>query len=615
MSLKETIFSMMIEALELSEAVEVRHDRYMRSHGKKARDSGGGSSSWMFTHKPMGDVDVNNKKEVHTAQGKLSDAKKSAQKWAKENDHHTVYIMESVELDEISKKTLGSYIKKAASDIGYAAAADDTNKELKRHKGIAKAANKLTKEEVEINEEDKSTAYHYYATKNGIGAKEMKLTHAKSKPFTSETDALKHIVKSGGRQDGIIHTVNSATGKIVQHRGIDGGQKAYPTPASDMSSDAPKHVRDLKEEVNQIDEISDEKKKEYIRAVADKGGILRKPRPGSLKGFDRKKDDALVKAFKGGDMQDYANLHKKSEKRAGIALKALNSLKKEEVELDEVSDQKLDTYRQKAFADQPAGDDGSDKYRKRKFGRDLAFAKQTGRAKVLATKEEVELDELAIIKNNRKFSNVKRFDTDKETNAFLEKNPDHGVLHTDDGGTYVAKNKNKGATVKALNGLKKEEVDLEESWSKGASSANRSDAVAAAKHQAEADRLRKAANKLGKDNPQHNELMGDHHKAMAKSVKHSFHSGKYPSMAIAKKDYNSHMDQAKEYNAAVTENYELDEAKTDIYHKHMLKALGKTRLPKEHGYTSTVSNNGDFVVRDGGGRVAGRIAKGEHDLK
>jgi len=68
--------------------------------------------------------------------------------------------------------------------------------------------------------------------------------------------------------------------------------------------------------------------------------------------------------------------------------------RKESVELDEVSDKKLDAYRQKAFADQPSGDDGSDKYRKRKFGRDLAFAKQTGRAKVLATKEEVELDEL-----------------------------------------------------------------------------------------------------------------------------------------------------------------------------------------------------------------------------
>jgi hypothetical protein len=68
--------------------------------------------------------------------------------------------------------------------------------------------------------------------------------------------------------------------------------------------------------------------------------------------------------------------------------------RRESFELDEVSDKKLDAYRQKAFADQPSGDDGSDKYRKRKFGRDLAFAKQTGRAKVLATKESVELDEV-----------------------------------------------------------------------------------------------------------------------------------------------------------------------------------------------------------------------------
>jgi hypothetical protein len=62
------------------------------------------------------------------------------------------------------------------------------------------------------------------------------------------------------------------------------------------------------------------------------------------------------------------------------------------------------------------------------------------------------------------------------------------------------------------------------------------------------------------------------------------------------------------------ESVDLDEAKTDIYHKHMLKALGKTRLPKDHGYTSSIANNGDFVVRKGG-EVAGRIPKGEHDLK
>lgn len=46
----------------------------------------------------------------------------------------------------------------------------------------------------------------------------------------------------------------------------------------------------------------------------------------------------------------------------------------------------------------------------------------------------------------------------------------------------------------------------------------------------------------------------------------------------------------------------------------MLKALGKSRLPKNHSYTSTIIN-GDFVVHDRFGNIAGRIPKGEHDLK
>lgn len=110
--------------------------------------------------------------------------------------------------------------------------------------------------------------------------------------------------------------------------------------------------------------------------------------------------------------------------------------RKESVELDEVSDKKLDAYRQKAFADQPSGDDGSDKYRKRKFGRDLAFAKQTGRAKVLATKEEAELDEasdLRVTKVYNKFPKkakyavhtldrkyYKEFDTEADAKKHLE---------------------------------------------------------------------------------------------------------------------------------------------------------------------------------------------------
>jgi hypothetical protein len=64
--------------------------------------------------------------------------------------------------------------------------------------------------------------------------------------------------------------------------------------------------------------------------------------------------------------------------------------------------------------------------------------------------ENEQIDEVAIIVGGRKFKNVQRFDTDKETNAFLEKNPEFGVLHGDKGGIYVANNKNKGTPLKGI---------------------------------------------------------------------------------------------------------------------------------------------------------------------
>jgi hypothetical protein len=83
--------SRVYEESELDEAVEVSHSRYQRSHSKNAT----GTGDWMFTHKPMGSVDYKNSSEVHSARGSFSDAKKSAQKWAKEHGHKTVYVMES----------------------------------------------------------------------------------------------------------------------------------------------------------------------------------------------------------------------------------------------------------------------------------------------------------------------------------------------------------------------------------------------------------------------------------------------------------------------------------------------------------------------------------------
>jgi len=71
-------------------------------------------------------------------------------------------VAESVELDEISKKTLGSYVKKASDDMAdnaYTLGARDPlkpkgswGKSFKRRAGIAKATNRLTKESVELDE-------------------------------------------------------------------------------------------------------------------------------------------------------------------------------------------------------------------------------------------------------------------------------------------------------------------------------------------------------------------------------------------------------------------------------------------------------------------------------
>lgn len=70
----------------------VKHDRYMRSHGKKASGSGG----WFFTTKAMGEPSDD---EVFSGNGRLSDVAKQAQKHFKTKD---VYVMESLDSEEMT---------------------------------------------------------------------------------------------------------------------------------------------------------------------------------------------------------------------------------------------------------------------------------------------------------------------------------------------------------------------------------------------------------------------------------------------------------------------------------------------------------------------------------
>lgn len=334
-----------MEEVDLDEAVEVRHDRYMRSHGKKARDTGH-PGSWMFTHKEYGTPDYNDDKEVHTVRGKFSDAKKSAQKWAKEHGHRSVYVMESVEqidegldfqnktsrsgastthiyhngkhlgtiakhftksnpngsyriqynsdtipagskglhaheglpsqdaakklvskhvnesvehIDELDRKTLHSYLTKSSNDLKAINTArkitandkspedvkhhaDLTRKAGNRKKGFSRAYDRLAKGEVELGEAAEKPAHQYYATTQYMRPSEMKMLHDKKKPFATEREAFDHIKKQGGRQDGTIHKVHTATGKIISLRHVAGGQAGY---VSDVGRGDPKHLSEL----------------------------------------------------------------------------------------------------------------------------------------------------------------------------------------------------------------------------------------------------------------------------------------------------------------------------------------------------------------------------------
>lgn len=192
------------EAEELDEAVSVSHDRYLRSHGKKAS----GSGAWIFTHKKYGNIDLNDDKSSHIGKGKFSDAAKSAKAWAKKHGHTTIYVAEEhademlrnailemadlegedlteenldtlVEtlLDELSKDTLKSYMKKS---IHSSAAAwrdadgnvlnflpKDAKKTIsKRYKGQNSAERKLAKEEVELDEVSKNFLKNKYIAKS-----------------------------------------------------------------------------------------------------------------------------------------------------------------------------------------------------------------------------------------------------------------------------------------------------------------------------------------------------------------------------------------------------------------------------------------------------------------
>jgi hypothetical protein len=78
-------------------AVTLDYSRYMRSHGKKPRDTGD-AGLWMFTTMDYGDPSTDDTFEFS---GRFVDAKRAAAKWAKSQGADRVYVMEAMSDAEV----------------------------------------------------------------------------------------------------------------------------------------------------------------------------------------------------------------------------------------------------------------------------------------------------------------------------------------------------------------------------------------------------------------------------------------------------------------------------------------------------------------------------------
>jgi hypothetical protein len=153
----------------------------------------------------------------HTPMSRVRDlARKAAQQQSKLKESD---LTEAEQLDELSKKTLGSYAKKATSSMrGVAASAEVVgaldrdnplrktyqDRTLKRVAGVEKAVDRLTKEEVEQLDEISNKTLQSYRSKAHTQIQHYKYAGGKDKPEASSVLAK--------REPGMT----SATAKVIQ---------------------------------------------------------------------------------------------------------------------------------------------------------------------------------------------------------------------------------------------------------------------------------------------------------------------------------------------------------------------------------------------------------------
>jgi hypothetical protein len=268
---------------------------------------------------------------------------------------------ESEQLDELSKKTLKSYVGKAVDRVsdtqfragkhwekGNKSSADYESREtLKRMRGIHKATGRMAKEEVEqvdealrtVSTHGKGEGQHHAVVKRDAEWNEYQVHYFKDGKHMGEGPVSHHDDKADA-QSTADHEVKRMNAKNEDFN------------LEDMD---PALVEEFMqtEEFEQLDELSKKTLGDYVKKashdVAHKGAMTRQHANDS----DAAKKDSRYNDARKSEDKANKTFAKSWSRRQGMA-KAVDRMTKEEVEqIDELSKETLKSYQDKALKSNP----------------------------------------------------------------------------------------------------------------------------------------------------------------------------------------------------------------------------------------------------------------------
>jgi len=258
-------------------------------------------------------------------------------------------------LDEISKKTLGSYIKGAANDmtnrevrIDRAFQKDPSgprdvkqafDKQKKRYVGIDKAISKLTKEDIEEIDELSRNTMSSYVSKASDASKYKGMSTSKvDKRYSGVAQASKKLDKMNQSASNMANEAKEEmpTGIKIYHKNKDTGKEGYAIQFTVKNAQA--HIKDLKKAGHAVtgkalmygakegprkamaEEKLDELKKSTYGDYINKASRSLRASASIRKDFERDADQDVNRAYKKGTEPEEKERHLKNyEVNKGLA--------------------------------------------------------------------------------------------------------------------------------------------------------------------------------------------------------------------------------------------------------------------------------------------------------